>query len=233
MKNSWSVILAFFTLQGCGSGDSVEENLALRVDERSAINLKNSKANKSVWDSQKDLEILVRESCALPRQITEARLAQRAMVGERFEVRVEANPSGVPGPSGNRANTFDEKVGSYPQTGFPIINFSKLSSSGESGSKRESRDEMTSEITLQAFDANSFAKEGVIVEGVRNLNAHMDLVRLLRRDFNMIDQGHISYNLIKAIDKNESSEENILTLTIVGGKLNCKEVRNSVTELKR
>jgi len=233
MKNYWPVIISFVTLQGCGSGDSVEESLALKVDGKSAINFKNSKLNKSVWDSQKDLEALVRESCALPRQIMEARLAQRATVDERFEVRVEANTLGVSGPSSNRSNNFDEKVGVYPQPGFPVVNVSKLSSSEESGSKRESRDEMASEITLQSFNANSFAKEGVTVEGVRNLNAHMDLVRLLQRDFNMNDQGQISYKSIKTVGKTKSSEENILNLTIAGGKLNCREVRNSAINLKR
>jgi len=231
MKNSWSVIIAFVTLQGCGSGDTVKESLVLRVDGKSSINLSNSKPHKSVWDSQKELEILVRESCALPGRITEARSTQRTMGGERFEVRVEANTLGAPRTGSNRS--LDEMMRVSPQIGSPIVKFSQQSSSMESFNKRESRDEHLSEITLQSFDINSLAKEGVIVDGVPNLNAHMDLVRLLRRDFNMMEQVNINYNLIKAIDKTKSFEENKLALVIADGKLICVETRNLATELKR
>lgn len=197
------MVIPLSFIAGCGSGDSpsgkaVNESLEINVDGRVVMELVNKDANQSIRTANHSLLNLVEQACDLA-----------------FFIYQEVQSSSM------QSETL---------TG---VQASSMQSETLPGGKSEIIMDKSSQIALKPIDVELLVGQGVNVEMVKDYlqtnnlddpNAHLKLQSFLQSKY-QLEKGSVIRKKISSTDPTSGTVyDEILTVTLSGGFLNCKEI---------
>jgi len=200
-------LFSVFGLVACGQSNSFKETLELTVDENKVLNLVSTDSGKSVWTSHSDLRNLTQQACHLARDVSEARA------------------------KASRAGTAEGVLGASRQSS-EVIKLTARQEESRTSSTNQSKSSSVSisEISLEPLDIDLLTREGVRIEVIQNIGAHIELSSRLKRDFKMNDVAKLVYQEFVFDEKSKLTANTSIRFAISKGQLRCEELREVVLE---
>lgn len=109
-------------------------------------------------------------------------------------------------------------------TTIASIQSSSMQSETLTGGQSEITTAKSSQIALEPLDVELLAGQGVNVSSLGDTNAHLKLQRFLQSQY-QLEKGSVIRKKISSTDPTSGTvHDEILTVTLSGGFLNCKEI---------